>query len=315
MAALRGATLSERQVTALARDFAARGRRADPRLTRAAAHRRHDRRLDRAEGRSRNRSPRRNPAAGRARRSPPTRDPPGDLRDLGEFLHVPSRRCAVEPGARRSSGRSSCQRGASPCGDRPHDEILHGGHWSMTWPYPDADDVIPEQHQPGIVGDVGLALRAHVVSSVDLEDESVTDEEVHSMPGEPGLGDDRQLQPAQAIPEQRLQPGVGERMRVGENRPRRRPEREASRARLDRPCPCRRADSQITRAVSDGWQSATRASTFSTGSSRAPGMRGTRGARPVHRRVDGRDMTGVLRGRRRALPSRRGPTARAAAPA
>lgn len=75
----------------------------------------------------------------------------------------------------------------------------------------DTDHVVSLQHQPRIVGDVGLALGIHMVTSIDLQDQPLPDQEVHRPSEQPCLRDDPHPQPAQSRRNEGLQPGVGER--------------------------------------------------------------------------------------------------------
>jgi hypothetical protein len=90
----------------------------------------------------------------------------------------------------------------------------------------DADHVIPEQHEGGIVRVVGIALRSDMVAAVDLQDEPLADEQVDAVAGDPDLAPQRQTHPPQPGHDDRLQSRVGPDLRRREHTARR-PEGEA----------------------------------------------------------------------------------------
>lgn len=90
--------------------------------------------------------------------------------------------------------------------DRAHDQVLHLMPPIDDLEVPDTDDVIAEKGQLCVVRDVFLALRADVVAAVDLQRQTVTEKEVHSVTADPHLRDDGQAKPAKSWRDETLEP-------------------------------------------------------------------------------------------------------------
>ena len=77
-----------------------------------------------------------------------------------------------------------CSRSASEVqalSHRAHDQLLYGRPVMHHLPIPHTDDGVATQAQLAVVGVVAVALCADVSAAVDLEHESVPDEEIDAM--------------------------------------------------------------------------------------------------------------------------------------
>lgn len=111
--------------------------------------------------------------------------------------------------------------------DRPHETILHRRPVVDHLRVPDTDDVIPTQHEFRVMGDIGCALRTDMVGAVDLEDESLTDEEIDGPTEQPHLRNHRHSRPPHPRDDEGLKTGVGEGTRRFRHPARGRPERQS----------------------------------------------------------------------------------------
>ena len=72
-------------------------------------------------------------------------------------------------------------------GHGAHDQVLHVVPPVDDLGVPNANHVLPEQAQRRIVRDVLLALSPDVVPTVDLQHQSVSDQQIDAVPRDPDL--------------------------------------------------------------------------------------------------------------------------------
>ena len=120
----------------------------------------------------------------------------------------------VRSGEGEISFRSS--RLVQAAGDRIEDQALDRVPIVHQLPVRDSDDVITRELEPSVVLVVARALTVDVMTAVDLDDESLADQQVYAVAEDRRLPPHRQPQPLQPGEDDRFRTGVGERARVVE---------------------------------------------------------------------------------------------------